>query len=409
MSDNCEVSDDVGSGETMAMGKGSMAEWESSLTVDRPRLVRYCWGLTRDVDAAEDVAQETLYEAWRHLHQVHDPAGLERWLRAIARNVWRRWAQRRGRELAGRTETLAPDGDSAGAPALDSVAGDVDLEVELERKELAALLDQALSLLPPDTRAVLVQRYVQESPQGEIALRLGLSEGAVAMRLQRGKLALRRVLTTELSRDALAYGLIHTPEDTQWRETRVWCPSCGRRHLEGLLDAPNGELLMRCPGCVASDGLVLNAHVGDLLAGLHTYKPALSRCLDGIHEMYRIHPVDGATRCPGCRAWIPIMRGTIDPLASGGEAPESIYQLCPTCGWYDRETWHSLTWSVPEVQRFWREHPRMRFLPVGEIEAAGLPAVVARFESLDSAAWIEVVALRDTCRVLSIDSNVPGA
>lgn len=79
-----------------------VAGWERSLTVDRPRLVRSCLALTGDVDAAEDVAQETLYEAWRHLHQVHDPTGMERWLQAIARDVCRRWAERRGRELGAR-------------------------------------------------------------------------------------------------------------------------------------------------------------------------------------------------------------------------------------------------------------------------------------------------------------------
>ena len=88
---------------------------------------------------------------------------------------------------------------------------------------------------------------------------------------------------------------------------------------------------------------------------------------------------------------------TGDADAAEDAAQETLY-----------ETWHSLTWSMPQVQRFWREHPRMRFRAIKLIEAEGSPAVATRFESLDSMAWIEVVALRDTCRVLRINGSVPG-
>lgn len=393
--------------EPMATGATGMDGLKTAFAIDRARLVRYCLALLRDADAAEDAAQETLYEAWRHIHQVHDSEGLERWLFAIARNVCRRWAQRRGRELVRRADA-GLDGNTTEAPLAATIADDADLEVELERKELITLLDRAMSLLPPDTRSVLVQRYVQESPQAEIALRLGLSEGAVAMRLQRGKLALRRVLIAQFPRDALAHGIIGAPDDAQWKQTRLWCPSCGCSRLEGCLDAPNGEFLLRCPSCSAPDGLLLNAHVGDRLHGLRTYKPALSRCLSGINEVYRVRPVDGAVRCPGCREWLPISRGTAAPRRFTGDSPDSLYLRCPCCDVEDHETWHSLTWSMPQVQRLWREHPRMRFLPVREIEAAGSPAVVTRFESLDATAWVEVVSLRDTCRVLRVDENGLG-
>ena len=44
----------------------------------------------------------------------------------------------------------------------ESLADTFDLEVELERQELIELLDRAMSLLPEDTRAALVKRYVDE-------------------------------------------------------------------------------------------------------------------------------------------------------------------------------------------------------------------------------------------------------
>src|SRR5690348_13545827 len=114
--------------------------FEAVLAAERARLVRLCARITGDADAAEDLAQETLVEAWRALGRLRDPDGLSPWLAAIARNVCLRWARERGRELAQWAETAAsPDG----APlALDDLPdGDEDVSVELERGELAELLD----------------------------------------------------------------------------------------------------------------------------------------------------------------------------------------------------------------------------------------------------------------------------
>src|SRR6266542_3755898 len=225
---------------------------------ERARLVRLCARLTGDVDAAEDLAQETLYEAWRNAHKLRDPAdadGRTRWLAAIARNVCMRWARRRGRELA----RLAPMPRRAGADqdaraddgllaALAEVPDDFDLEVELERGELAALLDRAMGLLPPETRRVLYEQVVAESPLAETALRLGLSQGAVAMRLQRGKLALRQLLVTEFRREAVGLGLIEEAAES-WQETRIWCQACGQRRLLGRLSPNRHEFWLRCSAC----------------------------------------------------------------------------------------------------------------------------------------------------------------
>jgi RNA polymerase sigma-70 factor (ECF subfamily) len=153
---------------------------------------------------AEDLAQETLVEAWRPAHPLRDPAKRPQWLAGIARNVCRRWARGRGRELSRLVPARAREGTEGALANLPD--GETGLEVELERGELAALLDRALALLPPETRAILVQRYVEESPYAEIAGRLGLSEDAVSTRLSRGKLQLRRVLAQDLAAEASDYG-----------------------------------------------------------------------------------------------------------------------------------------------------------------------------------------------------------
>ncbi len=385
------------------------------LSSERARLVRLCAQLTGDAHAAEDLAQETLLVAFQRERALRDPDRRAQWLSGIARNLCSHWRRKRGLEY---TRSVQP----RPRPYADSLlvdelrADDIDLEVDLERSELLELLDRALALLPPDTRAALVQRYVHESPYADVAACLGLSEEAAKKRVERGRVALKGVLATDLYQGALSYGLIapHGEGPDGWQETRLWCPGCGRRKLEGLLRPDEGELYLRCLACTLPyTHYYIASRLGDRLRGLRTYKPAVSRVLGVIDDLFRIRSIDGGVMCAGCGDRLPIMRGyppeSAPRVGPSWVGPDPIYLWCPRCSYCDVETWHSLTWSLPEARRFWRENPRMRFLPVREIEVAGSPAMLTGFESLTGGARLEVVSLRDTCRVLSIDGVALGS
>jgi RNA polymerase sigma-70 factor (ECF subfamily) len=366
---------------------------------ERAALVRFCAWYTRDPHAAEDLAQQTLLQAWRHGQQLRDSHARRGWLLSIARTQCLMWARSRSRELARRVELEWTEAIEAHPPQL---ADDADLELKLERDDLARLLQRAMLLLPPDIREVLVQRYMEETPQAEVAARLGLTEGAVEAWLHRGKLALRHVLISELGDEAAAHGLI-APANVGWEETRVWCPGCGQRRLEGRLNSGEGKLYMRCPGCSRSDAHFIHSTLGDGLRNMKSYRPAVSRVLQCIHDMFRLRGGGGAGPCPQCGKLVPLQWGLPPWIAERFADPNSIYLWCAACGVGDTETWHSLTWSLPEARAFWRKNPRMRFLPAREVEFAGSPAVVTGFESLTAAARLDVVALRDTLEVVRIN------
>ncbi len=170
---------------------------------ERARLAGLCRKLTGNADVAEDLAQETLLLAWRSLEGLREPEKHTQWLAGIARNVSLRWLRQQGRDQA-HSLVLPQDSTESGTTSLEElVADEFDLEIELERRELVTLLDRALALLPAETRAVLVKRYIEESPLAEIAAQMDTNASAVAMRLQRGKLALRKVLTSEMQEELI--------------------------------------------------------------------------------------------------------------------------------------------------------------------------------------------------------------
>ncbi len=384
---------------------------ETVLPVERARLVRLCTTITGNGDVAEDLAQETLLEAWRHLHELREPERRAQWLSGIARNVCLRWARKHGRELAHLAEQR-PGEDTESSGLEDLLADEFDLEVELERKELVELLDRALALLPPETRTILVKRYVEESSITEVAAQLGLNASAAMMRLQRGKLALRRVLTRELSQELAPYG-IHKYGAEQWEETRLWCHYCGQSRLLGHFIPNNGGLLLRCPVCnVGTDGNMVDNHNAALFGYVKTYKPALARLLTWGETYYYPNLLTHTVPCLHCG------RPTTLRLNPSADAPswvqasygdrQGVYHECECSSPIYRgssQNWASLdflTLCLPQGRRFLRDHPRMRRLPAHEIETDGRPAIVTRFESVTEQAHFEVVSALDTYEALRV-------
>lgn len=355
--------------------------------VDRERLLGFCHRLTGDVGWAEDLAQETLLRAWRHAEQLQHPERRDAWLKAIARNLYRRSFRDR------RLSPLPLESDDAGDGSVghDVPADDADVEVELDRQDLATLLDRAMAYLPAETRQILVERFVRETPLAETAARLGLSEGAVTMRLQRGKLALRRVLVTAFPGDLEAYGLGDRGDGPTWRGTPIWCPDCGQHRLEGICVRDLGLFRLRCPVC----GELNNSWCVKLFASARAHRTALANLLDWSNRLYH-HSFDHLTAtCHGCGRTVHLRKDL-----SGDQPCLSYY--CSRChaGTWNRQG-HNLL-GLPEVRRFWRDHPRMHRLPNREVESRGHSAVVAGFASRSGLDRVEVVYARDSLRVLSV-------
>ena len=386
----------------MAMTEPESVAGEIWREEERIRIVRLCQQITGRAEAAEDLAQDALSEAWRLRHRLTDPTGYERWLSAIARNICRRWMRVQGREQMRRLEMAIDVPDSA---------DNWDLDMELEREELATLLDRALALLPPETRGSLIARYVDELPHAEIADRLGLSEGAVAMRLQRGRVMLRRLLATELRIQAEAYGLVEA--GASWQETRIWCPICGERRLLGRSMAESGEFRLRCFGCfpTGENQQVFNiAHTWtpDLVSGVTAWKAAHFKVVSAFHAYFTRAITERSAECLRCGQTVPLRHGISNGFPENAPhviSRRALFVCCDRCG--DTADIHplSLALNSPAGLGFWRRYPRLRMLPERIVEAQGTSAVVERFESVREQARLEVVLAEDSYQILSIHQS----
>jgi RNA polymerase sigma factor (sigma-70 family) len=382
---------------------------EVSLALERPRLVGLCARLTGRSDIAEDLAQETLLEAWRHLSDLRDQQKFSQWLSGIARNVCLRWQHKQGKEASHAAPAALHSLDAPDEPA-ELIADEFDLEILLDRKELIELLDRALALLPAETRSVLIERYVLESPLAEVAARLGVQTSVAAMRLQRGKLALRHVLETTFEQELAAYNLggAGTVNTSRWQETRLWCTSCGQHHLKGSYDPVEGELWLTCPACCPEpDDFMLHTHALSILGGVKGYKPALSRVYNWSHTYYRPNLLSPTVPCIVCGRATRLQRGPLDhpDTPPWHRNRHGLFHLCEHCS-PARSSWTSLeglVLALPEARSFQRDHPRIRLLPAQELEREGRPAIVTTFESVTIEERLVVVSALDTYEALHIE------
>jgi len=152
--------------------------------------------ILRNQADAEDVAQEAVLKAFRHIRQFRAEARFSTWLIQIAVNEAR---MRRRKEHADLMEPIAARRDEEGNYTPRDFADWRDIPSEsLERKEVRQLLTSALGSLSEIYREVFVLRDMQHLSIEETAQALGISVAAVKTRLLRARLMLRDMLAPGL-------------------------------------------------------------------------------------------------------------------------------------------------------------------------------------------------------------------
>jgi RNA polymerase sigma factor (sigma-70 family) len=379
-------------------------QFTAVLAAAYPQVLRVCAALSGNRGIAEDLAQETMLEALRLKQRVYALDGVERWLAAIARNVWLRWRRQQERERL-RLVSVPLDQMTDERPQ-DVIADDVDLELALEQHELADLLDRALALLPPVTRDILIQRFVHNSPYAEIAARLRLSEHTAVMRVRRGKLALRRVLSTALRDEAACYGI--TGDDAErWQETAIWCPECGQQRLLGCFVRAEGHFTLRCPRCFPDYQSEPNTNLAHLvsptvLSGVQGFKPALTRVMAHSHSYYTQALAHHSARCMNCNQSAELFVGLPAHIPPSILGTTGVYVACPNCdAIFDLCLKGFALWS-PAGRQFWKMHPRIYALPEQPVSIDGRPALLISFHSTSGSAHLDMVFAPETLAVLNV-------
>jgi RNA polymerase sigma-70 factor, ECF subfamily len=160
-----------------------------------PALYRFALArLDGQREAAEDVAQATLFRAIGKLKTYRGEASLLTWLCTFCRHEIFAYTNAH-RQVT----TVVPIDDAPEIrAALESLHGadTTDPHLALDRQQQASLIQRVLDHLPPHYGSVLEWKYIDELPVQEIADRLGMRLRAAESLLARARRAFRDALLT---------------------------------------------------------------------------------------------------------------------------------------------------------------------------------------------------------------------
>jgi RNA polymerase sigma-70 factor (ECF subfamily) len=138
-------------------------------------------------DEAEDLTQDIFLKIFKALNTFDRRANFQTWIISISRNL----CIDHYRSVRKERQTIARDVDSSELQPATSERGPY---AQAEHQDLRAQLRQALETLPVSLRTAVVLRDLQELSYQEIADRLGLPEGTVKSRINRGRIELAHQL-----------------------------------------------------------------------------------------------------------------------------------------------------------------------------------------------------------------------
>jgi RNA polymerase sigma-70 factor, ECF subfamily len=185
--------------EEMLIRRIRTGEHELFYELIRPyerRVYAAAFAIVRNEADAEDVAQEAMLKAFKHLAQFRSEARFSTWLIQITVNEAR---MRKRKERSNMMEPITDHQDEEGNYTPRDFADWREIPSEtLERTEVRQKLAEALVELGQKYREVFVLRDMQQLSIDQTAKMLNISAAAVKTRLLRARLMLRDLLSPGL-------------------------------------------------------------------------------------------------------------------------------------------------------------------------------------------------------------------
>ena len=166
---------------------GNQVAWELIVRQNWRKVFNVAYKFVGKHDEAEDLTQDIFLKIFKALASFDRRANFQTWIISISRNL----CIDHYRSVRKERQTIAREVDTADLQPASTDRGPYQAA---EHQDLRALLRQALQKLPLTLRTAVVLRDLQELSYQEIADRLGLPEGTVKSRINRGRIELAHQL-----------------------------------------------------------------------------------------------------------------------------------------------------------------------------------------------------------------------
>jgi len=167
--------------------QGDQVAWAIIMDRHRRKVFNLAYKFVGRHDEAEDLTQDIFLKIFKSLETFDRRANFQTWLISVSRNL----CIDHYRSVRKERQTIAREVDAGELQPASVERGPYQVA---EHQDLRGLLRQALQKLPTTLRTAVVLRDLQELSYQEIADRLGLPEGTVKSRINRGRIELAHQL-----------------------------------------------------------------------------------------------------------------------------------------------------------------------------------------------------------------------
>ena len=164
---------------------GDQRAWDEIVRTYWRKVFNVAYKFVGKHDEAEDLTQDIFLKIFKSLDTFDRRANFQTWLISVSRNL----CIDHYRSVRKERETIDRDVD---ANELTPASADPGPVAALEQRDRVTLLRQAMAALPETLRTAVLMRDIQELSYQEIADQLGLPEGTVKSRINRGRTELAR-------------------------------------------------------------------------------------------------------------------------------------------------------------------------------------------------------------------------
>ena len=162
---------------------GDQSAWEQIVRQNWRKVFNVAYKFVGKHDEAEDLTQDIFLKIFKALATFDRRANFQTWIISISRNL----CIDHYRSVRKERQTMARDIEMSDLQPASRERGPYAVA---EHQDLRAMLRQALEALPATLRTAVVLRDLQELSYQEIADKLGLPEGTVKSRINRGRIEL---------------------------------------------------------------------------------------------------------------------------------------------------------------------------------------------------------------------------
>lgn len=175
----------------LALKRGDISGLEVLVTNYQVKAIRTAYLITHDSQLAQDVVQDVFLQAYRSIGRFDIRRRFEPWFMRSVVHAALKAAQKTARQIPVESENEA--GLQGWLIAQESV------ERQVESAEAHEKVWEAMDVLSPRQRAVIVQRYFLEMSEKEMAEELETAPGTVKWLLNAAREHLRSLLGSERS------------------------------------------------------------------------------------------------------------------------------------------------------------------------------------------------------------------